>query len=166
MFSRQSSTQWFRGPNPFPHVAPCSLGKGDRGVVRTHWFPKINPERASLLAQMVKNPPWMQEAGFDSWVGKILWSRKWVPTPVFLLEESHGQRSLVGYSPWGCKESDMTEWLALSLSLSSSFSSLTGNSRKFTHHDAQKVLCAHIMLVLSLTAFNVHVDRWMAASGN
>ena len=41
--------------------------------------------------------------GFDSWVGKIPWRRKWQPTPVFLPGESHGQRSLVGYSPWGCK---------------------------------------------------------------
>ena len=47
--------------------------------------------------------------GFDPWVGKILWSRKWQPTPAFLPGESHGQRSLVSYSPWGCKESDMTE---------------------------------------------------------
>ena len=39
------------------------------------------------------------------------WRRKWQPTPVFLPGESHGQRSLVGYSPWGCKESDMTERL-------------------------------------------------------
>ena len=37
------------------------------------------------------------------------WRRKWQPTPVFLPEESHGQRSLVCYSPWGHKESDMTE---------------------------------------------------------
>ena len=41
--------------------------------------------------------------GFDSWVGKIPWRRKWQPTPVFLPGESHGQRSLVGYSPWGRK---------------------------------------------------------------
>ena len=40
--------------------------------------------------------------------------RKWQPTPVFLLGEFHGQKSLVGYSPWGHKESDMTEWLTLS----------------------------------------------------
>ena len=72
----------------------------------------------------------------------------------------------MGYGPWGCKESDTTERLALSLSLSSSFGSLTGNSREFTHRDARKVLCARSALVLSLTAFNVHVDRWMAASGN
>ena len=39
------------------------------------------------------------------------WRRKWQPTPVFMPEESHGQRSLIGYSPWGHKESDMTERL-------------------------------------------------------
>ena len=50
---------------------------------------------------------------FDPWVGKILWKRKQQPTPIFLLGKSHGQRSLVGYSPWGHKEVDMTEWLAL-----------------------------------------------------
>ena len=37
------------------------------------------------------------------------WRRKWQPIPVFLPGEFHGQRSLVGYSPWGCKESDMTD---------------------------------------------------------
>ena len=41
--------------------------------------------------------------GFDPWVGKIPWRREWQPTPVFLPGESHGQRNLVGYSPWGCK---------------------------------------------------------------
>ena len=48
--------------------------------------------------------------GFDSWVRKIP-RRKWQPTPVFLPGESHGQRSLVGCSPWGYKESDTIEWL-------------------------------------------------------
>jgi len=52
---------------------------------------------------------------FNPWVGKILWRREWLPTPVFLPGESHGQRSLVGYSPRGCKESDTTEQLTLSL---------------------------------------------------
>ena len=46
---------------------------------------------------------------FSTWVGKILWRRKWQPTPVFLPEESHGQRSLVGYSLQGWKESDPTQ---------------------------------------------------------
>ena len=49
--------------------------------------------------------------GFDSWVGKIPWRRKWQPIPVFLVGKSHGERSLAGYRPWGHKESDMTEWL-------------------------------------------------------
>ena len=48
--------------------------------------------------------------GFDPWVGKIPWRRAQQPTPVFFMENLHGQRSLVGYSPWGCKESDRTEW--------------------------------------------------------
>ena len=44
-------------------------------------------------------------------VGKIPWRRKWQPTPVFLPGESHGWRSLVSYSPRGCKESDTTKRL-------------------------------------------------------
>ena len=47
--------------------------------------------------------------GFDPWVGKIPWRRARQPTPVFLPGESHGQRSLKGYSPWGHKELDTTE---------------------------------------------------------
>ena len=47
----------------------------------------------------------------DPWVGKIPWRRKWQPTPVSLPGESHGQRSLVGCSPGGHKESDMPEQL-------------------------------------------------------
>ena len=53
--------------------------------------------------------------GFDPRVGKIPWRRKWQPTLVFLPGESHGQRNLVGYSPWTRKESDTTEQLTLSL---------------------------------------------------
>ena len=45
----------------------------------------------------------------DSWVEKIPWRRAWLPTAVFLPGEFHGKRSLAGYSPWVCKESDMTE---------------------------------------------------------
>ena len=50
----------------------------------------------------------IEERGFDPWVGKIPWRRAWQPTPVFLPEESHGLKSLVGYGP-GHKELDMTE---------------------------------------------------------
>ena len=46
-------------------------------------------------------------------VGKIPWRRIWQPTSVFLPRESHGQKSLVGYSPWGCKEPGMTELLSV-----------------------------------------------------
>ena len=49
--------------------------------------------------------------GFDPWVRKISWKRKWQPTPVFLPGESHGQRSLTGYSPWDHKDLDMVERL-------------------------------------------------------
>ena len=40
-----------------------------------------------------------------------IWRRKWQPTPMFLPGKPHEQRSLVGHSPWGLKESDMIEWL-------------------------------------------------------
>ena len=54
---------------------------------------------------MVKNPPANAgDMGLIPGFGKIPWRRKWQPTPVFLPEECHAQRSLAGYSPWGCKE--------------------------------------------------------------
>ena len=64
---------------------------------------------------VVKNPPANagDRRGFGPWVWKIPWRRAWQPTPVFLPGESHGERSLVGYSSWGCKESDMTERLSM-----------------------------------------------------
>ena len=54
--------------------------------------------RASLVAQMVKNPPAVQETrpGFDPWVKKIPWSKTWQPTPVFLPGECYGQISMAG----------------------------------------------------------------------
>ena len=104
---------------------------------------------ASLVAQLAKNPPAMQETLVPSWVGKIPWRRNRLPTPVFMgfpggsdgkesacnagnlgsvpglgrypgrrhdnplqysfLENPHGQKNLASYSPWGHKESDMTE---------------------------------------------------------
>ena len=47
----------------------------------------------------------MKRHGFKFWVRKVPWRRAWQPTPVFLPGESHGQRKLAGYSPWGRKES-------------------------------------------------------------
>ena len=52
-------------------------------------------------------------AGFDPWFGKIPWIKEWQPTPAFLPGESHGQRKLAGYTPWGDKESDTTEQLSM-----------------------------------------------------
>ena len=53
-----------------------------------------------------------RRCGFETWIRKIR-RRAWQRIPVFLPGKSNGQRSLVGYSPWGCRESDMTEWLTL-----------------------------------------------------
>ena len=57
----------------------------------------------------VRNPLTMQETWVQSLVEKIPWRREWLPTPVLLPGEFHGQRSLVGYSPQGLTEVDMTE---------------------------------------------------------
>ena len=66
---------------------------------------------ASLVAQLVKNPSAMQE----TWAQSLGWEdpleKGMATTPVFLPGEVHGQRSLVGYSPRSCEESDMTERL-------------------------------------------------------
>ena len=56
-----------------------------------------------LVTQRLKQ---CRRPGFDPWVRKIPWRRKWQPTPVFLPGKSHGQRSLVGCGPRGHKESD------------------------------------------------------------
>ena len=76
---------------------------------------------------------------FDPWVGKIPWRRKWQPTPVFMPGKSHGLRSLVGYSPWGRKESDTTEQLHFSLSLSDIFTVYKNNSI-FTDYTTLKII--------------------------
>ena len=61
-----------------------------------------------------------RKPGFDPWVGKILWRRKWQSTQVFLPGESHGQRSLAGYGPWGHEESDTTEQLSIFITVGNS----------------------------------------------
>ena len=73
-----------------------------------------------LLGPFAKIPRWLsgkesacpgrrcKRLGFDPWVRKIPWRRKWQPTVVFLLGKSHEQRSLVGYSSWDLKELDTT----------------------------------------------------------
>ena len=65
----------------------------------------------------VKEPTYQcrrhKRSWFNSWVRKIPWRRKGPPTPVFLLGESHGQRSPAGYSLWGHKGSDVTECMCV-----------------------------------------------------
>ena len=54
-------------------------------------------------SQTVESACQCRRHGFDPWVGKTPWRRKWQPTPVFLSGRSHGQRSLLSCSPWGHK---------------------------------------------------------------
>ena len=68
---------------------------------------EVIQDMASLVAQTVK----CLRPGFDPWVRKIPWRRKWQPTPVFMPGKSHGLSILGGYSPWGRKELDTTRWL-------------------------------------------------------
>ena len=84
-----------------------SAGEGTGCPLQYSW--------AFLVAQPVKNSPAVAIIGFNPWVGKIPWKMEWLPTSVFRPGESHGQRSLAAYSPWGHKQSDTTEQLSLSL---------------------------------------------------
>ena len=69
---------------------------------------KVSQVRTSLVPQNVKNLPGMQETWVQSLDREEPWRREWQPTPVFLSEAFHGQRSLAGYSLWDSKELDMT----------------------------------------------------------
>ena len=73
--------------------------------------------RVLYIAQMVKNLHAMQETQVRSldWEDPPEKGMQHSPTPIFLPGEFHGQRSLVGYRPWGHKELDTTQWLTLSL---------------------------------------------------
>jgi len=76
---------------------------------------KKHSKNSPIMAQQVKKLPAMQETP-ETWIWslgwKIPWRRKWQPTLIFLPEKSHENRRLVGYSPKGHKELDMTEWLS------------------------------------------------------
>ena len=98
-------TQGTEGPPArVPGAAPGSGRTGSTSHVLLSGFPggASGKEPACQCRRQKRH-------GFDPWVGKIPWRRAWQPTPVFLPGESHGQRSLAGYSPQGCKESDTTE---------------------------------------------------------
>ena len=91
-------------------IIPGKVQASQEDTART-----LIPELTALKACIIKLPRWLRgkesacqcrRRRFDPWVGKIPWRRKWQPTPVFLPGKSHGWRRLVGYSPWGRKESD------------------------------------------------------------
>ena len=85
-------------PAPSPSASSWLLGHCSSHFLGLPWW--LRWERICLPCR---------RPGFNSWVRKILWRREWQPTPVFLPEESHGQRSQGGYSAWDCQESDMTK---------------------------------------------------------
>ena len=71
------------------------------------WFPGFRFKfQHYWVTQAIKNLPAMQETR----VRKIPRRREWQPSPLFLPGKLHGQRSLAGYSPWGRKQLDMTEY--------------------------------------------------------
>ena len=98
---------WVKDFSLCPHAM-----EGARGLSRVSLIRTVNlcslirtaPWWAFSDGSVAKNPPANERREFDPWVGKIPWRRKWQPTPVFLPGRSHGQRSLVGYSPWGHEE--------------------------------------------------------------
>ena len=91
----------------------------DKTEIRTQGL-KATPKKSDHQ-NWIQRKKYLYFSWFTLSIYRIQWSkqlltsscRKWQPTPVFFPGESHGWRSLVGYSPWGCKESDTTEQLNL-----------------------------------------------------
>ena len=117
---------------------------------------------------VVKNPSAKQETQetqAPSVGRKIPWRRKWQPTPVFLPGESHGQRSLAGYSPRGHKESDMAEHacaevLCLSASVSASAHLCESlHLRMCLHMDTFLSLCVFVYLTLQSSALCAFISQ-------
>ena len=114
--------------NGNPLQYSCLENSMDRGA---WWAPAMGSQRirhnwetntfTSLVAQMVKHPPVMQETWVWSLDQAEPLEKEMATTPVFLPGEFHGQKSLAGYSPWSCKESDTPERLTRTLEESSYF---------------------------------------------
>ena len=112
----------------------------------TYWC-ALQETWASLVVQIVK---------FDPWVGKIPWRRGWLPTPLFLPREFHGQKNLAGYSPWGHKESDMTEWLRTGAQIQGcSWCKALQNVASALHNNQPKLAAEH-----SNPPISAHVNNW------
>ena len=131
--------------------------------------------RASLVADCKES---ICSAGIQVTIhGKISWRREWLPTPVFLPEEFHEQRSLVGYSPWDRKELDITEclththtphhahfcWLSLLPTPPPQPASLWGHS---VHSDQGiQVLCIKLCILGTPAKAPSHNDSPVCTSG-
>ena len=93
------------GPLPGYHQSTSFI---DLSVWTVHMGVSLMAQQVKICLQCRRH----RKHGFNDWVGKIPWRRKWQPTPVFLPEKSHGQRSLVGYNLSGCKELAAAERLS------------------------------------------------------
>ena len=93
-------------------VLPTIWGKG-LGIGLPPRFWSLMVVFGTIVALAANNLPTnagdVRDTDSGPWVRKIPWKRTWQPTPVFLPGESHGQRSLAGYSPYDHKELDMSE---------------------------------------------------------
>ena len=103
-----------RGLQSSPVLQVRSQNESHWAKIKLSSLPEVPRENLSPCrsSSLVKNPyanTTDVADGFDPWVGKIPWRRKWQPTPVFFPGKFHGQRSLVNYSPWDHKESNMTQ---------------------------------------------------------
>ena len=83
------------------YTTEATLQQQQQYVLRGQGFPGGSDGKESACS--------VGDLGSISGLGGVPWRREWQPTPVFLPGECHGQRSLAGYSPWGHKESDLTE---------------------------------------------------------
>ena len=103
------------GFNPWVELFHVSVARNreDKLIPHIYIYKYTYLPRASLVVQSVENPPAMEETQVQSLGGEDPLEKEWQPTPVFLPGKFHGQRSLAGYSPWGCKGSDITEQLTL-----------------------------------------------------
>ena len=124
--------------------------------------------------------PWRRESACNwSMAGAILqetrvwsqsqedpWRREWLPTLVFLSGESHGQRSLAGYSPWGHKESDITEWLKLTNTIVYTLRHTVVDVRPPKWHCWVEKICVCLLPPASMSGSRIiHFDR-MSSSKN
>ena len=104
-FSYFNSTPWPEGCLALPSQESVTLSflpykSNPLLTFKTKTTPAVLISQGFPGGSAVKNLP--ANAG-DPWVRKIPWRREWLPTPVLLPGEFHGQRSLAGYSPWGCR---------------------------------------------------------------